>query len=76
MNSDISRPQSRSQNIHVGGGVLWNPAARKGMAPTHSQVGELLFSLDDGITNYSSLFPWDTFHKVHVIGGKKVILKL
>lgn len=43
------------------------------MAP--AQVDEPLLSLDNGIKNYSSLFPWDTVHKVHVIRGKKVILK-
>lgn len=36
------------------------------MAPV--QVDEPLLSLDNGIKNYSSLFPGDTAHKVHVIG--------
>lgn len=38
------------------------------MAP--AQVDEPLLSLDNGIKNYSSLFPWDTIHKVHVIRKK------
>lgn len=62
MNKDIPETMRQVTEYTCG----WRGIAEKDMAPV--QVDEPLLSLDNGIKNYSSLFPWDTAHKVHVIG--------